>query len=87
MARDVYGSNPPEPAGRRSSLPVIKAVEVAAVVRSEDLYVKADHWVGMKSTLTVCTCLCHHPDGNTDYPCDDMKGRPQPNWCNASTRR
>lgn len=85
LAQLTYGKNPKEPAARGSSIPVVKAKPVQAVAKSEDLYVRADHWVGMRSGLTDCLCLCHHPDGE-GYDCGDMPGRPYPNWCNASPR-
>jgi hypothetical protein len=83
MTRDVYGKNPPEPEGRGSRLPVIKAPEVTAVVKSEDLYVKADHWRGMDRKLTSCWCTCH-ADGKEVPDCGFFKGHPSPNWCEAS---
>jgi len=83
FTQDVYNDGPKEPSKKKGAAPVIQTAPPATVVRSTDLYVKADHWVGMRSSLTNCLCLCHRADGMGEQ-CDDMPGRPDPNWCNAS---
>jgi len=80
--RDVYGKNPPEPAGRGSSLPVI-AAPVVAVVRSVDFYIAADHWRGMAPRYTQCRCRCH-VHGGVVPDCGEATGDREPDWCNAT---
>ena len=85
LARDVYAKVPKDGAeDRKSGLP-ITSVPVTHTARTEDLYIRADHWVGMRSSLTTCTCRCHLADGS-GLVCGKDPGRPDPDWCGSDAR-